>query len=90
MKQEGNILIADKGKEIYNLERPQVYGKRVKLADGDKASNWGERVETPKPEDEEEMSPDQNIMSKRITMNDTPKKKDNWFIRFIKKLMPSL
>ena len=55
MKQEGNILIADKGKEIYNLSKPEVYGKRVKLADGDKASNWGERVETQKPEDEEEM-----------------------------------
>jgi len=46
MKQEANILTASEGKEIYNLERPNVYGKRVK---------WGERDETIIEEQEEEM-----------------------------------
>jgi hypothetical protein len=55
MKQEANILTASEGKEIYNLERPNVYGKRVKLAEGDSANKWGERDETIIEEQEEEM-----------------------------------
>jgi hypothetical protein len=46
MKQEGNILTVSEGKEIYNLSNPDVYGKRVKLGEGDTANNWGERNET--------------------------------------------
>jgi hypothetical protein len=46
MKIAGNKITADKGKEIYNISNPDVYGKTITLGINDSPENWAERDET--------------------------------------------
>ena len=50
MKIAGNKITADKGKEIYNISNPDVYGKTITLGINDSPENWAEGDETIEPE----------------------------------------
>ncbi len=51
MKIDKNILIADEGKEIYNISNPKIFGKKIILGINDSVENWIERNETIKNEE---------------------------------------
>lgn len=46
MKVDGNKIIADEGKEIYNISNPECYGSQIILGTNDSVENWSERKET--------------------------------------------
>jgi hypothetical protein len=46
MKIDGNIITADTGKELYKIDEPEIYGKKIALGINDSPDNWAERDET--------------------------------------------
>ena len=46
------IIEAEDGKELYRIDNPKIYGKKISLGINDSPENWAERDETIIEEDD--------------------------------------
>ena len=46
------IIEAEEGKELYRIDNPEIYGKKISLGINDSPENWAERDETIIEEDD--------------------------------------